>query len=92
MKRFLLALALVVAFAASVSANESDNVPATSETVLANDLDCTATRNADVRLVPEGDIIGTIHKGDVLVPIEVKGRWIHTQVNRSLHGWISNKV
>jgi hypothetical protein len=24
--------------------------------------------------------------------MEVKGDWIHTQVNRSLHGWISNKV
>ena len=74
------------------SANELDNVPGASETVLANDLTCTATRDAYVRLVPDGDNIGTIHKGDIFAPMEAKGDWIHTQVDRRLHGWISNKV
>jgi hypothetical protein len=72
--------------------DQADNVPNTSQSVLANDLTCTAKRQAYVRLVPDGDSIGTIHKGDIFAPIEVKDDWIHTQVNRSLHGWISNQV
>jgi hypothetical protein len=96
--KYLLALATSLAvittlvFGTACYANESDNVPGTSQSVLANDLTCTARRNANIRLVPDGDTIGTIHKGDIFAPIEVKGEWIHTQVNRSLHGWISNKV
>jgi hypothetical protein len=94
-EKLLCTLAALVALAAPANAydpNKADNVPGTSETVLANDLTCTATRNTNVRLVPDGDTIGTIHKGDVLVPMEVKDDWIHTQVDRSLHGWIANKV
>jgi len=92
MMRPLLAVLVTLSFGAACSANESDNVPDTSQSVLANDLTCTAKRDAYLRLVPDGDRIGTIHKGDIFAPMEVKGEWIHTQVDRSLHGWISNKV
>jgi hypothetical protein len=87
-----IAMMLTLASGTTCYANESDNVPDTSQWVVANDLTCTAKRDAYIRLVPDGDSIGTIHKGDVFAPIKVKGDWIHTQVNRSLHGWISNKI
>jgi hypothetical protein len=91
--RMLLAVLVALSVGTAVcSANESDNVPDTSQTVLANDLTCTAKRDAYVYLVPNGDSVGAIHKGDIFAPMEVKGDWIHTQVNRSLHGWIPNKA
>ena len=90
--RIFLAVLATLSYGTTCYANESDDVPDTSQWVVANDLTCTAKRDAHVRLVPNGNSIGAIHKGDVFAPIEVKDDWIHTQVNRSLHGWISTKV
>jgi hypothetical protein len=60
------------------------------ERIPVNDLTCVVKFATHVRNGPNGEWVAPVHKGDILAPMEVEGHWLHVQVERHTHGWISS--